>query len=118
MDKLHITTLMLDFYGPLLTERQYEIMDLYVNCDYSLSEIAEQLDISRQGVFDNIRKARACMERYEKLFRLAQRHERNKQICNSIKKRIKARVNGTGAVIEEKDIKDIINGLDWIVNNN
>jgi Putative helix-turn-helix protein, YlxM / p13 like. len=58
-------SLLLDFYGQLLTARQYEILSLYYNDDYSLAEIAEELGISRQGVHDSIRKGRAALEAYE-----------------------------------------------------
>ena len=47
-DVLRIT-LLLDFYGKLLTRRQYDIMDLHYNGDYSLGEIADHLNITRQG---------------------------------------------------------------------
>ena len=43
-------TMLLDFYGDVLTERQKEFFDLYYNEDLSLSEIAENYGISRQGV--------------------------------------------------------------------
>lgn len=58
-------SMLLDFYGQLLTARQYEILDLYYNNDCSLAEIAEELGISRQGVHDSIRKGRAALEAYE-----------------------------------------------------
>ena len=50
-------TMLLDLYGDLLTDKQRECYDLHYNEDLSLSEIAEQLSISRQGVWDNIRRA-------------------------------------------------------------
>ncbi len=66
MEKVIEISLLLDFYGQLLTDRQYEILDLHYNDDYSLAEIAEQLDISRQGVYDNIRRGKALLCEYEK----------------------------------------------------
>ena len=50
-------SMLLDFYGELLTEKQRECYDLHYNEDLSLAEIAEQLGVSRQGVWDNIRRA-------------------------------------------------------------
>ena len=57
--------LLLDFYGELLTEKQRECCDLYYNEDLSLGEIAEQLGISRQAVWDNIRRAEGAMQEIE-----------------------------------------------------
>lgn len=65
MEKVYEISLLLDFYGQLLTDRQYEIMDLHYNNDYTLTEIAEQLSISRQGVFDNEKRGRAILNEYE-----------------------------------------------------
>lgn len=65
---------LLDFYGPLLTEHRRELARLYCEEDLSLSEIAEQLSITRQGVSDAIRKARAQLEAYEEKLGLAARY--------------------------------------------
>ena len=54
-------TMLFDFYGELLTERQKEFFDLYYNEDLSLAEIAENAGISRQGVRDVIVRAEAIM---------------------------------------------------------
>ena len=48
---------LIDVYGPLLSDRQQRVLDLYYNQDFSLGEIAEELGISRQGVRDSIKKA-------------------------------------------------------------
>ena len=53
---LHMTMLF-DFYGELLTEKQREYFDLYHNEDLSLSEIAEKVGISRHGVYDIVKRA-------------------------------------------------------------
>ena len=66
-------TLLFDFYGDILTEKQHEIFDLYYNEDLSLAEIAEHLDITRQGVRDSIKRAEAQMIEMEERLGLARR---------------------------------------------
>ena len=58
-------TMLYDFYGEILTERQREFYDLYYNEDLSLSEIAENYGITRQGVRDVIVRAEAVMSEIE-----------------------------------------------------
>ena len=58
-------TMLFDFYGELLTERQKEFFDLYYNEDLSLAEIAENNGISRQGVRDVIVRAEGIMQEVE-----------------------------------------------------
>ena len=58
-------SLLLDFYGELLTDKQRECCELHFNEDLSLAEIAEQVGVSRQGVWDNIRRAVAALEEIE-----------------------------------------------------
>ena len=53
-------TMLFDFYGDLLTDKQREYYDLHYNQDLSLAEIAASSGISRQGVWDNIRRADWC----------------------------------------------------------
>ena len=64
-DSRLMRSMLLDFYGELLTEKQRECYDLHFNEDLSLSEIAEQSGISRQGVWDNIRRAEAPLRDLE-----------------------------------------------------
>ena len=64
-DSRLMRSMLLDFYGGLLTEKQRECYDLHYNEDLSLSEIAEQSGISRQGVWDNIRRAEAALQELE-----------------------------------------------------
>lgn len=58
-------TMLYDFYGDLLTERQKEFYDLYYNEDFSLAEIAENVGITRQGVRDVIVRAEAILNEME-----------------------------------------------------
>ena len=64
-DKTLQMTLLFDFFGDLLTEKQREYFDLYYNEDLSLSEIAGNVGITRQGVRDIIVRAEAQLTDYE-----------------------------------------------------
>ena len=65
MEKFVEQTLLYDFYGELLTKRQQEVYENVVLEDYSLSEVAEDLGISRQGVHDMIKRWNRTLEGYE-----------------------------------------------------
>ena len=58
-------TLLYDYYGDLLTDRQKQCFDLKYNQDLSLSEIAQELNVSRQGVYDNLNRGEALMRNME-----------------------------------------------------
>lgn len=72
-------SMLFDFYGDLLTERQKEFYDLYYNEDLSLAEIAENYGISRQGVRDVIVRAEAAMEDIEEKTHIIRRFNQNKK---------------------------------------
>ncbi len=64
MDALQMT-LLFDYYGEMLTERQRMCFDLRYNQDMSLGEIAQELRVSRQGVYDNLSRAEALLMNME-----------------------------------------------------
>ena len=64
MDALQMA-LLFDYYGELLTDRQRMCFDLRHNQDLSLAEIAEELQVSRQGVHDNLSRAEALLQNME-----------------------------------------------------
>jgi len=73
MEKNVEICLLLDFYGKMLTDRQREIMMLYYEDNLSLTEIAEELGISKQGVSDSIKRSEKVLyETENKLFLLKQ----------------------------------------------
>ena len=74
-----------DFYQTLLTEKQRNYMELFYLRDYSLSEIAETFDVSRQAVYDNIRRTGDLVEDYEAKLRLYQRFEKRRELYNLMK---------------------------------
>lgn len=73
---------LLDIYENLLTDKQTEYMTEYYRNDLSLAEIAEEFNVSRNAVFDNIKKATASLEKYEKKLGLLNKYiERQKIIA-------------------------------------
>ena len=59
-----------DAYGPLLTEHQRDVCELYYMCDLSLTEIAEQKGVSKQSVSDTLAKSRQLLDGYEQKLRV------------------------------------------------
>lgn len=90
MDGLHTISLLLDFYGQMLTKRQYDILDLHCNGDYSLGEIAEELDISRQAVHDAIKRGKAALFDMERKLGLVARFGRQREKASEILKQIES----------------------------
>lgn len=64
-----------DFYGKLLTARQQEMVRLYFYHDLSLGEVAEECEISRQAVYDNLQRAEKTLEDYENKLGLVARYK-------------------------------------------
>lgn len=74
--KLRIGNLF-DFYGQLLTDKQQEILELYCSHDLSFGEISEELGISRQAVYDTIKRSEKILDEYESKLELIKRfHDR------------------------------------------
>ena len=73
MEKFVEQTLLYDFYGELLTQRQQQVYESVVLEDYSLSEVAEELGISRRGVHDMIRRVNKTLEEYEEKLHLVEK---------------------------------------------
>lgn len=67
-------SLLFDFYGETLTEKQRELFDLYYNEDLSLAEIAEHAGITRQGVRDSIKRAEHALRKMEDKLGLVARY--------------------------------------------
>lgn len=73
-----------DFYSELLTEKQREYMTLYYREDYSLGEIAQLNNVSRQAVYDNIRRTEQVIETYEEKLQLYKKHEKRQELFKQL----------------------------------
>jgi len=82
-------SMLFDFYGELLTEKQREYFDLHYNEDLSLAEIAEQSGISRQGVWDNIRRAEAAMTEIEEKTGLIRRFNEQSSVIAELEEKLR-----------------------------
>lgn len=85
MDALEERTLLLDYYGDLLTERQRVCFDMRYNQDLSLGEIAEELGVSRQGVYDTLNRAEGVLRNMEAKTGCIARSVRCRRACETIR---------------------------------
>ena len=76
--------LLYDYYGELLTEKQRTCFDLYYNQDLSLSEIAEDLGVTRQGVHDTLVRVEAQLRDFEEKTGCIAREEAVRAACGQI----------------------------------
>jgi len=82
MSKNLSISVLMDFYGGLLTDKQQQALELYYDQDFSLAEIAEHMDISRQGVRDFIKRGEKQLTEFEEALGLL---ERFSQISGELK---------------------------------
>lgn len=84
LEQLVEMSLLYDFYGALLKDHQREIFEDYILNDLSLSEIAAEQDISRQGVYDIIKRCSKQLAEYERKLCLIEKFNNTKQRVNDI----------------------------------
>ena len=73
MEKNVEVSMLLQIYGKMLTDKQYELLNDYYNNDLSLSEIAENVGITRQAVRDNLKKGENKLFEYEEKLRIMEK---------------------------------------------
>ncbi len=78
-----------DFYQSLLTPKQSSYMALYYLDDFSLGEIAEEYNISRQAVYDNIKRTEAMLEEYEEKLLLFQKFQERSKLIQEMNEMLK-----------------------------
>jgi predicted DNA-binding protein YlxM (UPF0122 family) len=80
--------LLYDFYGSLLTEKQRVLLEMYYHEDWSLTEIAEHQGVSRQAVFEAIRRAQATLMELEEKLGLLHKHLARQELARELLARL------------------------------
>src|SRR5690606_2863439 len=94
------------FYKPLLTEKQQTFLQYYFHEDYTLAEIAEISSISRQAVYEHIKRAQTVLEDYESKLKLFEQHERRMEVISLIRKKAES--------LQADAKQDIVEALDLL----
>jgi hypothetical protein len=84
MDKFYEITLLYDFYGELLTEKQKNVIELYYLNDLSLFEIADEYNITRQAVLDMLKRTEKLLKQYEDKLHLTKLYFERKRKLDEI----------------------------------
>ena len=111
-EKNFIYSVLYDYYKELLKDNQANIIDLYYNQDYSLSEIAEDMSISRQGVHDALKRAEKSLTDFEDKIKLFYKNEKYQEAAENI-------IKLTAEIDDDKykeTVKQIINEAGKIIN--
>lgn len=92
-EKIIEISMLYDFYGQLLTEKQKEIFALYHEDNFSLAEIAREVGISRQGVHDALKKAEKALQEYEEKLKLIKKFSYTQKAVEDIDNAIDALID-------------------------
>lgn len=82
MDKLTRINLLYDFYGQMLTDKQRRFVELYYCHDLSLGEISEQHGVSRQSVYDTLKRSEQSLVKFEEKLGLVSRFMEQRECLN------------------------------------
>lgn len=109
-------SVLLDFYGDTLTQKQKDVLELYYNEDLSLAEIAEHEKISRQGVRDSIKRGEDALLELEEKLGMAEKFSVISSLLDSIKEKAEAIYNESSTYnyskIITKNADDILRIID------
>jgi hypothetical protein len=117
IEKIVEIGILFDFYGKLLTDRQYLAMELYYIYDYSLAEIGEELNISRQAVYDMVKRSEQKLYELEDTLNLLKKFNLNKKgieeiavVVEEIENEAK-NIENRKIIEKTKDLKNLINKI-------
>lgn len=112
IDKMVEIEILYSQYSSLLTEKQREIISLYYEEDYSLGEISQFLDISRQSVHDSLKRSEKSLREYEEKLKIVEKSEKIDELLNKANRILDYQNKSTDAINDtEKDLKDILDKI-------
>ncbi len=106
-------TMLFDFYGSMLTEKQQQIIKSYFYNDLSLAEIADNIGISRQGVYDHLHRSEENLEAYEAKLGLLKKYNRIRENINDLEKMMTAK--GLLAEDQNQDLRKKLESIKSIL---
>ncbi len=107
LERISQVVLLKDFYGPLMTAKQQDALNMHYENDWSLSEIASSMNTSRQAVYDLVKRAEGILQEYEDKLGLVAKFQRTRQNLDELKlilqdsKADDPRLNQAVSLIEE-----------------
>ncbi len=81
--------LLFDFYQELLTTKQKTYVSFYYLDDYSLGEIAEEFEVSRQAIYDNIKRTEESLEKYEEKLGMLKKYQQREKLFRELEAQLK-----------------------------
>lgn len=107
--KLLLLNRLFTAYKLMLTEKQMNILSLYIEEDFSLGEISDELGISRQGVFDSIKRSEQLLLSFEEKLGLLKKEDHFKEKVLEIKEQLKdVEINSSKRLVLEKLFEEIL----------
>lgn len=100
LEKTNRINFLYDFYQSLLTPKQQSYMSLYYLDDFSLGEIAEEFGVSRQAVYDNIKRTEAMLEEYEEKLLLFKKFQERSKILKNMQEELNQKSPSRQALFE------------------
>ena len=109
LEKLVEIGLLFEQYKMLLTDKQREIVSLYYNEDYSLGEISENLNVSRQGIYDTLKRSEKILKDYEVKLGLVKKSKEREKITQDIYNKV---VDIKQDLLQNRDCANLIPKLE------
>ncbi|AKG73759.1 putative DNA-binding protein [Salinicoccus halodurans] len=96
-----------DFYNSLLTDKQRRYIELYYLEDFAFSEIAEELKVTRQAVYDNLKRSKDLLEHYEENLGMYRNFKSRNELINQLKNKLDESADSeTGEILNRLEALD------------